>query len=641
MSDSQGDAALFADMPVVEAASLHSQTLAEAPGSVTIVTAPDIRKFGYRTLAEVLSSVRGFTVVGNHLMSSAGLRGFLAPGDVNTCFLVMVNGHPMTDIIGQSAGLFDQDFGLDLDLVERIEIIRGPSSALYGSNGILATINIITKAPADAPRFMATIEAGGVQPEKLEFMSSQSLGRGVNLLVEGSGYLNTGENLFVPGFNSPELNNGVARHVDAQSGYHSFMNLQWGAWNFFGYFNSHRQQAPILTSGTQFNDPAQFNRVSRNFAGASYTHQFASGAEVRWQIYYDHFHYGDRYDYTIGPGILDNRDNVTGDWISSGLTYSYPVPRVGLLTAGLNAQIELRSLVENTDYSPDHALRLRVSHPNRSIAPFVQQEWNLPRNWKAYVGVRLDESRNYGAFVSPRLALVYQPNTRSSYKFVYGRPFRAPSAYEAYYQSAGSQAANPGLRPESAQSVEISAERRLGRSMYALVNAYVYAMRSVIECVWLTNTVGQYQNLGSRNSHGIDFEFGGHPAAWLEMAGSIGLNRAKEGGSGLPLPNNPTWIAKGRAAIPIYRDRVFASSDMQYLSARTSITGASTRPVALVNATISTSRLARGFDIVAGMRNGLNWRYGDPSTWPLDATLDSIPAYGRSVFVKLIWTGAE
>src|SRR5579871_3616137 len=94
-SPSSGEAALFGDMPVVEAAALHAQTLAEAPASVTVVTADDIRIYGYRTLADVLASARGFSVISNHITQTLGVRGMAAPGDVNTCFLIMINGHPM------------------------------------------------------------------------------------------------------------------------------------------------------------------------------------------------------------------------------------------------------------------------------------------------------------------------------------------------------------------------------------------------------------------------------------------------------------------------------------------------------------------------------------------------------------------
>jgi len=635
-----GEAALFGDLPVVEAAALHAQTLAEAPASVTVITAADIRKFGYRTLGDVLAGARGFTVSTNHLLQSAGVRGFAVPGDISTCFVVMINGHAMAEIAGES-NAFDGAFGLDLDVVDRIEIVRGPSSALYGSNGILATINIVTKSPVDSPRLMVSTETGGGGPQKMTLMSSQDLGRGANLLVEGSGFLGGGHSLFLPGFDTPGQNYGVANQVDRQSGYHGFVNLAWGAWNFSAMLSSELEQAPILSGATVFDDPGQFIRVARNFVGAAYTRDFGGGAQLRWQLYYDQFRYGNRYDYPEDFGILDNRDSVRGDWISSQLTYSRPVPRIGLLTVGLSGKIELRNLVENSNYSPAQALNLRISQPDRTVAPFVQQEWNLARNWKAYLGARLDSSYNYGSFVSPRLALVYQPGARSSYKIVYGRPFRSPSVYEQYYQDGITQVANPHLRPENAIAVELSAEHKIGKSAYALVDAYHYSIHSVIEETFLSATVGQYQNTGERESNGMEFELGGHLAPWLETTASLSLNRAEETDQHARLANAPARIAKLRAAVPLFGERVYCSADFQYLSARTTGAGAITRPVALVNATLSTARLVRGLDLVAGIRNALNWGYNDPGTWPLDASIDEIPANGRTAFVKLIWRQKE
>jgi outer membrane receptor for ferrienterochelin and colicins len=628
---------LFEELPVVEAAALHAQTLEEAPASVTVITASDIRKYGYRTLGEALASVRGVYVTSDRIYHYVGVAGFSIPGDYNTRFLVMLNGHPLTDNIYNSNGFFGQDFGLDMDLIERIEFIRGPSSALYGSNGILANINIVTKSPVDMDRFRVSTETGSFGENKVLLSTSQYLGKGANLLVSGSFFDNLGQDLYFPEFDSPQTNFGRSSGADGEKGYHTFANLVWKDWNITAYFNKRQKQPPIAWGNSVFDDSGSRVRDSRNFVGATYTHELASNRELRWQLYYDNYRYDDRFDYAGADGsLIDIRTLNRGDWVGSELTYRLPIPKVGDLTLGTQFDFELRNLQEGIQAAPEYNLLSQINQPDRTYALFAQQEWNLSPRWKAYLGLRFDDSINFGHFISPRVALVYQHSSKMVYKFIYGRPYRNPSTFERYYDDGGySQMANPALRKETANTFEASAERKLRHNVTLLVDFYQYRIDNLIGAVTLPNNVQQYVNGDEDHSTGIESELSWKMANGFEAAGSFAFDLANDIGANLP--NSPRQIGKLRLARAFLRNKLTVSSSTQYLSQRQTMTADLVRPVLLEDLTFGTRGLHPNFDLRFGVRNLLNWHYNDP----VYLAIDQMRQDGRSLFIKLIWHTRE
>ena len=141
------------EIPVetVYGASKYEQKVTQAPSSITIVTADEIKKFGYRTLADVLRGVRGLYVSDDRNYSYLGLRGFLRPGDYNTRILMMIDGHRMNDNVYDGA-YFSREAMLDVDLIDRVEVIRGPSSSIYGSSAFFGIVNVITKRGGEMSR---------------------------------------------------------------------------------------------------------------------------------------------------------------------------------------------------------------------------------------------------------------------------------------------------------------------------------------------------------------------------------------------------------------------------------------------------------------------------------------------------------
>ena len=143
----------------VTTASRYAQTALEAPAAVSVVTAEDIRLFGYRSLAEVLASMRGLYVSYDRAYHYLGTRGFATPGDYNTRVLLLVNGVRLNDNLYDQANI-GTDFPIDLDLIERVEFVSGPGSAVYGANAFFGVVNVITRDGHQLPGPQVAVEAG-------------------------------------------------------------------------------------------------------------------------------------------------------------------------------------------------------------------------------------------------------------------------------------------------------------------------------------------------------------------------------------------------------------------------------------------------------------------------------------------------
>ncbi len=613
----------------VVGAALHPQTLQDAPASVTIITAEDIRKYGYRTLGEALSAVRGFYLTNDRTYETVGVRGFSLPGDYDSHILVMVNGHNMADNVFNYMLYFENDFPIEMNLIKQIEIIRGPASALYGSNAMFATINIITKSPEEAGPLTVTMDTGSFGEKKGQIVETGSLG-GAKFLFSGSVFNNTGESpLYFPQYNTPQTNNGLAIDMAGEKGYHFFATMDWRRWIFTAAFSGDSKIQPISWGPTIFNNRGTRNNDERNFIDAAYERVVAGGT-FRWRTYYDSFHYEGHDEYALSDGgVEDNRQSEIGDWVGSQLTYRVRPFFAGNVTVGIESDIDLRAFLTNYDVTPGPVVYLSASHPNRSVDLIFQDEKKLSEHWKVDAGMRADKSYYEHDFVSPRVALIYQPSTWT-YKLLYGRSFRNPSAFQLFYGDGVADAANPTLRPEWADTLELDVERKLGKRMNLLASAYGYHLHDVLEGVYLPNGLLQYQNSRGINAQGVELEINGRPTDWLEMTASYAVQHTYDETT---LENSPGSLAKLRLAVPLGR-KFDLSSGMQYDSSRLTLAGFILNPTYLADFTLTSKKLLPNLDFRCGLRNALNLKYSDPIA--LSPIVDSMPQPGRTFFVELI-----
>ena len=197
-------------------ASERLQPVTEAPASVSFITAEEIARYGYRTLADILRGVRGMYVTDDRNFSLLGTRGFAKPGDYNSRILLLVNGHRVNDnVFGQAE--IGAEFGIDPALFERVEIIRGPASSLYGDSAFFGVVNVITRSGASLDGVALAFDAGTLGTRLARVSAGRRFANGVDVAVSGTYEQSAGVNrLYFPAFDAPATNHGIAEGLDGE-----------------------------------------------------------------------------------------------------------------------------------------------------------------------------------------------------------------------------------------------------------------------------------------------------------------------------------------------------------------------------------------------------------------------------------------
>lgn len=269
----------------VYGASKHLQSTSDAPSSVTIITADEIQKFGYRSLADILESVRGFYINYDRDYTFVGVRGFGRLGSWNSSFLLLIDGHRINDnVLGD--GLIGPEFLIDLDLLDRVEIIRGPSSSLYGAQAFLAVINVITRKPVQLKGVEFSFAPGSFGTYQGR-ASDGGQHKGIDILLSGTFYNSRGPALFFPEFDSPATNYGITRNTDYESFQHILAVIGFRGFTLQGLFSARDKGVPTGYFGAVFNDPRTLNLDYHQYVDLGYKHSVSEKWDLTARTSYD------------------------------------------------------------------------------------------------------------------------------------------------------------------------------------------------------------------------------------------------------------------------------------------------------------------------------------------------------------------
>jgi len=623
----------------VYGASAYLQKVTEAPSSVTIVTAEQIRRYGFRTLADVLRSVRGFYVTYDRNYSYVGVRGFSRPGDYNARVLLLIDGHRLNDNVFGSA-LIGSEFPLDIALIERLEIIRGPSSSLYGTSAFFAVINVITR---DTQQVRGTEIAGAV--------SSLETGQGrvsyghhysndVGVVFSGTLYKSKGqERLFYKEFDSPDTNNGMAEHADHDGATQLLGTASYRGFRLQGLYGTRDKRVPTASFETVFDDPRTGTIETQGYIDLSYRRDLHSGWHLASRGYYDRYGYDGDYVYENAdggpPATIVNKDFARGVWWGAELTASRRIARHTLAVGS-----EFRDNLRQDQYNYDQETQLQHLDDRRhstNWAVFVQDEFTLGEKLRLNLGARHDQYDTFGGTTNPRIGAIYNPAPKTTLKLLYGQAFRAPNAYELFWHQTDLAKANPDLHPETNRTSEFVLEQYVGHHLQLTTTAFHYAVKGLI--TQQTDPLDQllvYNNVDTVKADGVEVELEGKWRNGLEGVVDYTLQHSRNAQTQVALTNSPTHVAHVNVIAPLGRPGLFAGIELGYLSSRRTIAGGSVGAAAVANVTFFKQRVARGLDVSASLYNLFGTRYSDPASE--EFRQDSIAQDGRTARVWLTLT---
>jgi len=536
----------YGDQSTISIATGSKQLLRRAPSVATVITAEDIHSMGAKDIDDVLETVPGLHVSRTSVRytSTYIFRGNFN-GTSNPQVLILQNGIPTTTVFTGDKG--SAWIGVSVENIARIEIIRGPGSALYGADAYAGVINIITKTAADTLGTEFGSRIGSFNTQNAWIQHGGKWGT-----IDAAAYLNIGTtdgtqeviqadaqtlkdktSAVAPVSLAPgPVNNGF-NMIDGS------LNLAYEKWHLrTNYKLRDRLETGVGVSSAL--DPNSYGRAESLASDLSWNDpQFAQdwSAGVTAAIQHYAFTYptnlqlypaGTKFGANVfpngligGPNSWDRQLRLTSNATYSGFEnhslrlglghdhldlYKTKTIKNNLLNA---AGAPTPDLTFNGGMAVDYTNRQPFITPHLRKVDYVyaQDEWNFARDWALTTGVRHDSYSDFGPTTNPRLALVWDTTQDLTSKLLYGQAFRAPSFNEQYGINPVANG-NPKLKPETIQTLEAAFAWQAHRDAQINLSLFRYDARDIIRLGPNTAAgVGNiYTNIGRQTGSGAELE---------------------------------------------------------------------------------------------------------------------------------------
>lgn len=662
-------AAVAASEDRVTGAAKREQSLGNVASAVTVISGDRLRRMGARTVGEAIATAAGLHLVDDRLSTRVNIRGIQPLGDFNTRILVIIDGTSVTENWSHLSGV-GHDVAVSIDEVERIEVIRGPVSSIYGTNAFFGIINIITRGPSVDGRAWGRVTGGSIGGV------SAAAGFAVGtvdrqLRGELSANRRLGERLRYDFGRGPDGEGPGVRELgrDADVGAQLQASLSGSYHGTFAQVRGYvyDRTIPFGPYDSLHDDPyTQGNRQLLADVG----HVVERGAlQLSGRLFGSLYRFDDRATAAPAMGSAQNATlAVVGEARTVGgelrARYQFDEELLGA-TAGVEtsyndttSEVEGRPVPPPSDdrYGGPPGGDLRFG----AVGLYLEAD-SAPTRWLTLTaGVRLDVHQRFESGASPRLAAFVSRGNHYGLKLLYAEGFRNPSTYEAEFHDNIDfikDGTEDKLKPERIRSMEAVAWARPTPATWLRASAFRWKATQIIEQEELElydeahpeappEEFLRFANIDEYSSLGLEVEASYRDGrGWLAFAGAA-LTKVRSPQDAkactgacqeVRLDGSPWATASFGISSPKLGGVAHLSSELMIVSDRPSPAGDRTSPYAGVNL-VAYAPSFHGFDVTIGVRNLLGIRQEIPAASDFereDLVISTVPGEGRELYVRI------
>jgi len=477
---------------IVVSGSRVEEAVKNVPKAVVVIGEKEMAASSARNVGELLREsgwvdVSGYGYLG--AAQSASIRGSSA-----SQVLVMIDGRPINSITYGSADLSE----IPLEQVERIEIVKGPGSHLYGANALGGVIHVITKRPSDKPSFQAGLTYGSFNTFTARAEHGQTLDRFAYIL--NTAYKTSDGHRDNSAYEEKE----VSAKVFYRLGDRSEVSLR-SAFHQDGLGVPGPVPAPgttplfgneKVTSLFDHQDNTLFNNRLEWFGEPT------KDLQVRWQAYQDYRDMLYRQRYQGFPSAVEDRSTYRADIYGTSMDLVWSFHQDHRLSLGGEVRNEkLKAEQQLKDLSTSQVTTTRWEPDNTISALFLQEHWQALPRLRLVGGLRYDHTSRYGSEWSPDLGAVFSLQELTQIKVHYGQAFRPPTFNDLFWPGYG----NPNLSPERGTTYECLFDHALKDKRLA-VNAGLFYTAIKDKIQWMPDASGMWrpQNVNEQKNWGFE-----------------------------------------------------------------------------------------------------------------------------------------